>query len=256
MKQPLKITYEMLKNLTIDKAKQLLNKDIYSIEKQENTFEFGCNDSYIIHSNKCYSLNDDSKYPYKKIDYANLYLSPASMSKDNSFEYYNEKINDCKQYVTVLTEKEFLHNIKLELENTLALSMNKTKDSTPKGEYFDIEEKDLINIFGYNSENVYEVAFVVCGYIEKEDDCIGDIECNGATKGNDENFHLKDGRAYFSVVANSPEEAYWKAIDLFDDMDVGDCTIVDSKLEHISQSFENGADKYWYEEDLDFGIER
>ena len=64
------------------------------------------------------------------------------MSKDNSFEYYNEKINDCKQYVTVLTEKEFLHNIKLELENTLALSMNKTKDSTPKGEYFDIEEKD------------------------------------------------------------------------------------------------------------------
>ena len=64
MKQPLKITYEMLKNLTIDKAKQLLNKDIYSIEKQENTFEFGWNDSYIIHSNKCYSLNDDSKYPY------------------------------------------------------------------------------------------------------------------------------------------------------------------------------------------------
>lgn len=110
----------------------------------------------------------------------------------------------------------------------------------------------MVNMCG----NVYEVAFVVYGYIEEIDAPIGNVECNGTIQETDGRFHLKDGRAYFSVVANSPEEAYGKAANLFDDMDVGDCTVIDSKLEHISQPFDGKVDKYWYEEDLNLGVER
>lgn len=106
------------------------------------------------------------------------------------------------------------------------------------------------------NKNTYEVAFVVNGYIKNIDDYIGDIECNGIIKEDNETYHIKDGRAYFYVDANTPEEAYEKANELFDNMDVGECQIVDSKLEHISQSFENGNDRYWYEEDLGLDIER
>lgn len=99
--------------------------------------------------------------------------------------------------------------------------------------------------------NDYEVVFVVNGSIKYEDDDIGEVECNGVIK-EDDNFILKDGRAFFTIQANTPEEAYVKASELFEDMDVGKCEIYDSRLEHISLELDKGNEQYWYMGDLDF----
>lgn len=44
----------------------------------------------------------------------------------------------------------------------------------------------------------YEVAFVVYGYIDNEDENIGLIECNGLQK-YEHQYWLKDGRMYYSI---------------------------------------------------------
>lgn len=255
MRQQVTITKEMLKDLTLNQAKQFLNKDFYTIEKKEAIYPFECQDKYMIHNNEYYSTNNDKKFPYRKIEYNLLYLTPSLVKQDESFEYYNEKANHCEQYVSILSEKEFLNNIKEDLEGAICCPMSKTTDNLPKGKYVDMDEEELVKILN-KYENIYEVAFVIYGYIDEIDAPIGDIECSGTIQEIDGQFHLKDGRACFSVVANSPEEAYEKAADLFDNMDVGNCTVIDSKLEHISQSFDGKMDKYWYEEDLNLEIER
>lgn len=97
----------------------------------------------------------------------------------------------------------------------------------------------------------YEVVFVVNGSIKHEDDDIGEVECNGVVK-EDDNLVLKDGRVFFTIQASTPEEAYVKASELFEDIDVGKCEVYDSRLEHISLELENGNEQYWYMGDLDF----
>ena len=80
----------------------------------------------------------------------------------------------------------------------------------------------------------YEVAFVVYGYIDNEDENIGLIECNGLQK-YEHQYWLKDGRMYYSIDTSSPQKAYeLKAL-----------TVTDWCLEHVSI-----GDRYWYKEDL------
>lgn len=92
--------------------------------------------------------------------------------------------------------------------------------------------------------NIYEVAFVVEGYIRNADDPIGNVECNGTEPGRGVHY-LTDGRAYYDVEAEDPVEAMNKGEELFYDEDIGELHILGCKLEHVSL-----GDKYWYEEDL------
>ncbi|MDO4650844.1 MAG: hypothetical protein Q4B26_19585 [Eubacteriales bacterium] len=93
----------------------------------------------------------------------------------------------------------------------------------------------------------YEVAFVVEGYVELDHDAnIGVVECTGLTRDDNTVYYLQDGRAYYTVEADSPEEAYAKAETLFEADDIGALQITSSYLEHVSK-----GDQYWYEEDLE-----
>lgn len=58
-------------------------------------------------------------------------------------------------------------------------------------------------------------------------------------------FFFINGRAYYDVEADSPEEALAKAETYFDADDFGDLTITGSKLKHIRLD-----NRYWYPEDL------
>lgn len=91
----------------------------------------------------------------------------------------------------------------------------------------------------------YEVALVIEGYLNAEYDEVGEVECNGLNKCQDNHYHLRDGRLYFTVCAESPQAAYEKAVLLFDTAYLGAIILEDCKLEHVSHD-----DTYWYEEDL------
>ena len=91
----------------------------------------------------------------------------------------------------------------------------------------------------------YEVALVIEGYLNDKYDSIGDVECNGVKKCQDNHYHLKDGRLYFAVYAESPQAAYKKAVLLFETADLGKIIVENWKLEHVSHN-----DIYWYKEDL------
>lgn len=90
----------------------------------------------------------------------------------------------------------------------------------------------------------YEVAFVVYGYIDNEDENIGLIECNGLQK-YEHQYWLKDGRMYYSIDTSSPQKAYELGKQLFESDDFKALTVTDLCLEHVSI-----GDRYWYKEDL------
>lgn len=92
----------------------------------------------------------------------------------------------------------------------------------------------------------YEVAFVVYADIPEKDSSIGDLECNGALRSYN-CYSLKDARMYFTISAETPEEAYKKGIAKmqFGDADFGEAVVEDWYLENVSY-----GDKYWYKEDL------
>jgi hypothetical protein len=90
----------------------------------------------------------------------------------------------------------------------------------------------------------YEVAFVVYGYIDNEDEDIGLIECNGLQK-YEHQYWLKDGRMYYSIDTSSPQKAYELGKQLFESDDFKALTVTDWCLEHVSI-----GDRYWYKEDL------
>lgn len=58
----------------------------------------------------------------------------------------------------------------------------------------------------------YEVAFVVYADIPEKDSSIGDLECNGTLRSYN-CYSLKDARMYFTISAETPEEAYKKGIE-------------------------------------------
>ena len=58
----------------------------------------------------------------------------------------------------------------------------------------------------------YEVAFVVYADIPENDSSIGDLECNGTLKSYN-CYCLRDARMYFTISAETPEEAYKKGIE-------------------------------------------
>ena len=80
----------------------------------------------------------------------------------------------------------------------------------------------------------YEVAFVVYADIPEKDSNIGDLECNGTLKSYN-CYSLRDARMYFTISAETPEEAYKKGIE---------------KMQSGNADFGEYGDKYWYKEDL------
>lgn len=94
----------------------------------------------------------------------------------------------------------------------------------------------------------YEVAFVVYADIPEKDSSIGDLECNGTLKSYN-CYSLRDARMYFTISAETPEEAYKKGIEKMQsgNADFGEAVVEDWYLEHVSY-----GDKYWYKEDLHF----
>lgn len=92
----------------------------------------------------------------------------------------------------------------------------------------------------------YEVAFVVYADIPEKDSNIGDLECNGTLKSYN-CYSLRDARMYFTISAETPEEAYKKGLEKmqFGDADFGEAVVEDWYLENVSC-----GDKYWYKEDL------
>lgn len=92
----------------------------------------------------------------------------------------------------------------------------------------------------------YEVAFVVYADIPEKDSSIGDLECNGTLKSYN-CYSLRDARMYFTISAETPEEAYKKGLAKMQsgNADFGEAVAEDWCLEHVSC-----GDKYWYKEDL------
>ena len=92
----------------------------------------------------------------------------------------------------------------------------------------------------------YEVAFVVYADIPEKDSSIGDLECNGTLRSYN-CYSLRDARMYFTISAETPEEAYKKGLEKmqFGDADFGEAVVEDWYLENVSC-----GDKYWYKEDL------
>lgn len=92
----------------------------------------------------------------------------------------------------------------------------------------------------------YEVAFVVYADIPEKDYSIGDLECNGTLRSYN-CYSLRDARMYFTISAETPEEAYKKGLEKmqFGDADFGEAVVEDWYLENVSC-----GDKYWYKEDL------
>lgn len=90
----------------------------------------------------------------------------------------------------------------------------------------------------------YEVAFVIEGYVTKNDSDIGNIECNGFIF-HDNVYILKEGRLYYTVKATSPTEAYYKGVSLYQDDNFGDLIETRCGLEHVSK-----GDTYWYKGNL------
>lgn len=58
----------------------------------------------------------------------------------------------------------------------------------------------------------YEVAFVVYADIPEKDSSIGDLECNGTLRSYN-CYSLRDARMYFTISAETPEEAYKKGLE-------------------------------------------
>ena len=95
-------------------------------------------------------------------------------------------------------------------------------------------------------EEEYEVAFVVRGYVDNQDDEIGNLECNGTIFSEDRlGYEIRDGRMYYLVPAENPKEAYTKGLDLLKSEDFQKLHIVDTELEHVSR-----GDQYWYMPEL------
>ena len=92
----------------------------------------------------------------------------------------------------------------------------------------------------------YEVAFVVYADFPEQDSSIGDLECNGTLRSYI-CYSLRDARMYFTISAETPEEAYKKGLEKmqFGDADFGEAVVEDWYLENVSC-----GDKYWYKEDL------
>ena len=95
-------------------------------------------------------------------------------------------------------------------------------------------------------EQEYEVCFVVYGHILSEDANIGNLDCNGTIFDSEENeWTIKDGRAYYTVTAKSPNNAYQKGYAMFETDNFQDLIIDNWTLEHVSKN-----DEYWYSEDI------
>lgn len=97
----------------------------------------------------------------------------------------------------------------------------------------------------YNLRREYTVVFVVKGHLDDPDDSIGMLECNGTIENESHQFEIKDGRAYYHVTANTPEEAYLIAKDIFENDAFGNLIIDETCLEHVE--LDNDT---WYIEDL------
>ena len=78
----------------------------------------------------------------------------------------------------------------------------------------------------------YEVAFVVYADIPEKDSSIGDLECNGTLRSYN-CYSLRDARMYFTISAETPEEAYKKGLEKmqFGDADFGEAVVEDWYLE-------------------------
>ena len=96
-------------------------------------------------------------------------------------------------------------------------------------------------------KNTYDVCFVVYGHILSEYADIGNLECNGTIPNDENESTIKDGRAYYTVTANSPNDAYNKTYILFENDNFQELIIDNWTLEHISQN-----EKYWYTEDISY----
>lgn len=97
-------------------------------------------------------------------------------------------------------------------------------------------------------EKKYEVSFVVYGYTEESLAPIGSAEASDEYKNEDGTFSLVDCRANYCIRATSPEAAYNKAVDKFEEDDFGELEITDWNLEHV---YRESDDRYWSIEELD-----
>ena len=154
--------------------------------------------------------------------------------KDSNNNYISFKVQNERGIIADVRAEELGYSIKQGAKLVNATYNVETKKDRLKKE---------VNRNQIKSES-YEVAFVIEGYVTKEDSDIGNIECNGFIF-QDNVYILKDGRLYYTVKATNPTEAYYKGLSLYQDDNFGDLIETRWDLEHISK-----GDKYFYKGDF------